>query len=149
MAVSETGQLKALGFICWFSVPDEPVGLRKLKKTLTLHGLPPSLAPNDSKAINVFKRAMREQEGKHRRNGHVRENVVDMVVETPRDCVFQVSSTVRDLEENVIEYPKGSGSSSTRRPRRSGSTRSRRSSAPRSWRSSRRSSRTTSRTPRR
>jgi hypothetical protein len=29
-----------------------------------------------------------------------------MVVETPRDCVFQVSTTVRDLDENVIEYPK-------------------------------------------
>jgi hypothetical protein len=25
MAVSETGQLKALGFLTWFSVPDEPL----------------------------------------------------------------------------------------------------------------------------
>lgn len=106
MAVSGT-DLRALGFLSWFSVPDEPVGLRKLKKTLTVHGLPPTLAPKDSKAINVFKRALREQEGKHRLDdGRIRENIVGLVVETPRDCVMQVSTTLRDQAEQVIDYPK-------------------------------------------
>jgi hypothetical protein len=108
MAVGETGgQLKAAGFLTWFSVPDEPVALRSLKKQLTLHGLPPTLAPKDTKAVNTFKRAMAAQDGKHRENGHYRENVVKMVTETPENVVYQVSSTVRNLEEQVIEYPKG------------------------------------------
>lgn len=107
MAVTGTGQLKALGFLTWFSVPDEAVGLRRLKKTLSVHGLPPSLAPDNQKAINTFKRAMREQEGRHRDDsGRVRENVVGVVVETPRDCVYQVSTTLRDTDEQLIEYPK-------------------------------------------
>jgi hypothetical protein len=106
MAVEETGQLKAVGFLVWFSVPDEPVALRTLKKQLVLAGLPVDLAPKDTKAVNTFKRAMREQDGRHRENGHLRENVVKPVIETADDCVYQLSTTVRNLEDQIIEYPK-------------------------------------------
>lgn len=104
VAVSGKG-IKPLGFLTWFSVPDESVGLRKLKMALAAHGLPPSLAPHDTKAINTFKRAMREQEGRHR-NGHITETNVTQVSETPDDCVYQISRVIRDLDEQVVEFPK-------------------------------------------
>lgn len=108
IAVGSGTKIKALGFLTWFSVPDEPVALRTLKRTLAVHGLPPTLAPKDTKAIHTFKRAMREQDGKHRLDdGTVRENEVAMVTETIEDCVFQISTLVRNLDDQVVDYPKG------------------------------------------
>lgn len=95
-----------IGFLTWFSIPDESVKLGRLRKALGVHGLPMELAPKDTKAINTFKRAMREQDGRHRENGRIRENVVRPVTESGTECVYQVSSTVRDLEERVIDFPK-------------------------------------------
>lgn len=95
-----------LGYLTWFSVPDESVSLRRLKGMLATHGLPISLAPKDTKAIHTFKRAMREQEGKHRTNGHYTETTVDQVVETSDDCVYQISQVKRDLDDRTIDYPK-------------------------------------------
>lgn len=106
VAVGKTTKA-TLGYLTWFSIPDEPVGVRKLKQVLMVNGLPPSLAPKDQKAINTFKRALREQEGKFKvEGGMTRENDVRMVVETSEDCVYQVSSVVRDYDERVIEHPK-------------------------------------------
>lgn len=95
-----------LGYLTWYSIPDESVGLRRLKQVLMVQGLPPSLAPKDQKAINTFKRAMREQEGRKHENGGVRETDVRMVEETPDDCVYQISTVVRDFKERVIDHPK-------------------------------------------
>lgn len=106
VAVSEGSKIKPLGYLTWFSVPDESIGLRKLKATLAMAGLPPTLAPKDNKAINTFKRAMREQEGRRRNNGHITDTAVAMVVETPEDCVYQISREVRDLDERLVEYAK-------------------------------------------
>lgn len=95
-----------LGYLTWFSVPDEPISLRRLKQVLMIHGLPPSLAPKDQKAINTYKRTMRAQEGRHRENGIVRETDVRLVVETPEDCVHQISTIARDYDERVVDHPK-------------------------------------------
>lgn len=97
--------IKPIGYLTWFSVPDESVGLRKLKQALALQGLNPALAPSDQKAINVFKRAMREQEGRHK-NGTITETTVTLVNETPEDCVYQISRVVRDLDEREVDFPK-------------------------------------------
>lgn len=105
VAVSGKG-VHALGYLTWFSVPDDSVGLRRLKQALVVHGLPPSLAPKDTKAINVFKRAMREQEGKHTEDGVIVETTVAPVAETSEDCVYQISRLERDLENRVVNYPK-------------------------------------------
>jgi hypothetical protein len=105
VAVSD-GSITPLGYLCWFSVPDDNVGLRVLRTTLAKHGLPPSLAPKDTKAINVFKRAMREQEGRKRNNGHITETDVVQVEETPDHCIYQLSRVTRDLEEKEVDYPK-------------------------------------------
>lgn len=108
IAVGTGSKIKALGYLTWFSVPDEPVALRTLKRTLAVHGLPPTLAPKDTKAIHTFKRAMREQDGRHRlEDGTTRENEVALVRETGDDCVMQISTLVRNDEEQVVDYPKG------------------------------------------
>jgi hypothetical protein len=106
LVATSNARIKPLGYLTWFSVPDEPVGLRKLRSTLALHGLPPKLAPKDTKAKDTFRRAMREQEGRHRTNGSIIENTVAQVTETTDDLVYQVSSLRRDLDERVIDYPK-------------------------------------------
>jgi hypothetical protein len=106
IAVSKDSGVKPLGFLTWFSIPDDAVPLRRLKQQLVQAGLPMALAPKDTKAIDVFKRSMREQEGKVRENGHVRETTVAQIVETPEDCVYQISVLKRDLENRVIDYPK-------------------------------------------
>lgn len=106
VAVSEGSGITILGRIVWFSVPDESVSLRSLKKNLALHGLPPSLAPKDTKAINVFKRAMREHEGRTRTNGHYLDTDVALVNETADDCIYQISRLKRDLDEKVVDYAK-------------------------------------------
>lgn len=95
-----------LGYLTWFSIPDESVSLRRLKQMLMVHGLPPSLAPKDQKAVNAFKRAMREQEGRHERDGVIHESDVRVVVETPEDCVYQISTVVRDYDERQVDHPK-------------------------------------------
>lgn len=107
VALGDESQVKPLGYITWFSVPDEAVSLRKLKMTLAAHGLPPTLAPTDTKAIHTFKRAMREQEGRKRVDGVIHETAVAQVNETADDCVYQVSQLKRDLDERVIDYEKG------------------------------------------
>lgn len=107
VAISTDSKIKPLGYVAWFSVPDDSVSLRKLKMTLAAHGLSPALAPEDTKAVHTFKRAMREQEGRHRENGHYIENEVAQVDETGDDVVYQISSLKRDLQERVIDYAKG------------------------------------------
>lgn len=106
IAISKNSGIKPLGFLTWFSIPDDTVPLRRLKQQLTLAGLPMSLAPSDTKAIHVFKRAMREQEGRFDKDGEIHESTVDQVVETPDDCVYQISVVRRDLNERVIDYPR-------------------------------------------
>jgi hypothetical protein len=107
IAISADSGIKPLGYIGWFSVPDESVSLRKLKQALMVNGLPPSLAPKDQKGVNTFKRAMREQEGKQVWQGKETETTIRAVVETPDEVVYQISRVVRDLKDRVIEYPKG------------------------------------------
>lgn len=107
VAVSKDSGINIAGYLTWFSIPDDSVPLRRLKQHLAVNGLPMSLAPKDTSPIHIFKRAMREQEGRHKlESGLIRENTVAQVVETPDDCVYQISSLKRDLEERVVEYPK-------------------------------------------
>jgi hypothetical protein len=87
VAVSDT-KIKPLGYLTWFSVPDEAIGLRKLKASLASNGLPITLAPKDTKAIDTFKRSVRAVEG------------------TSDLCIYQITRLVRNLDEKVIDFPK-------------------------------------------
>ena len=106
VAIGDDSKLKPLGYLTWFSVPDESVNLRALKKALALNGLPPSLAPKDTKAKDVFKRAMREQEGRRRVEEVIHETDVVQISEGSDDIVYQISTVVRDLDNRQVDYPK-------------------------------------------
>jgi hypothetical protein len=105
VAVNEDSQITPIGYLTWFSIPDESVGLRKLKAQLVAHGLPMSLAPKDTKAIDTFKRAVRSLDGR-RKNGVITETDVDLVGEDPARCVYQVTRLRRNLADQVIDFPK-------------------------------------------
>lgn len=106
VAVSEDSGITPLGYLTWFSVPDESVSLRTLKKVLALNGLPTTLAPKDTKAKHVFKRAMREEEGIKKVDGLVIETAVAQVQENREYIIYQISRLKRDLKDNVVDYPK-------------------------------------------
>lgn len=108
IAVAGGGKIKPIGYLVWFSVPDQQVSLRSLKKHWMVSGLDPTPLPTDTRAVDTFKRAMRAQDGRHRdeTTRQIRDNKVDLVLETRDDVVYQISTTVRDLEEQVIDYPK-------------------------------------------
>lgn len=101
------GRVKALGHICWFTIPDELVSIRKLRKVWQIAGLDPKPLPKDQRAKDTFKRALREQEGRVRNaNGTITETTVTDVVETGEEVVYQTSRIVRDAEKRVVDYPK-------------------------------------------
>jgi hypothetical protein len=104
VAVSDT-KIKPLGYLTWFSVPDEAIGLRKLKASLASNGLPITLAPKDTKAIDTFKRSVRAVEGR-KKNGAITDTEVAPVEETSDLCIYQITRLVRNLDEKVIDFPK-------------------------------------------
>jgi hypothetical protein len=110
IAVSKDSKVKPLGYICWFSVPDETVGLRRVKRIWGLSGLPTEVLPKDQRAVNAFKRAVREQErlGTFTEPGSMVRTETDVrdVVETEEDVVYQISRVVRDRNEREVDYPK-------------------------------------------
>ncbi len=98
---------KALGYICFYSIPDKPVTLPRLKKQWLLHGLDPSMLPPDPRALYIFKRAVRAQEGKVKiKDGRVVETLVKDVAEDADFCIYQVSRVVRDKNNRVVDFPK-------------------------------------------
>lgn len=102
------GKVKPLGYITWFTVPDQHVSLRKVKKVWQLCGLDPRPLPKDPRAKDTFRRAMREQEKDRRRidPDTIMETDVTDVVETPEEVVYQISRVARDAEKRVVEFPK-------------------------------------------
>lgn len=107
VAVSKDSKIKPLGYITWFSVPDRPVNVKTLKKHWLMAGLDPTPLPADPRALYLFKRAMREQEGKVRNaDGSITQTEVVDVLETGEHCIYQISRVVRDVDERVVEYPK-------------------------------------------
>lgn len=106
------GKVKPLGFITWFTVPDESQRLPKVKKNWMIAGLDPRVLPSDPRAKDTFKRAMREQETRTRafnntsRQWEITETTVKDVVETPEEIVYQINRVTRDTNERMVEFPK-------------------------------------------
>lgn len=109
-AVSKDSKVKPLGYIIWFSVPDENVSLRKLRKVWQLAGLDPAPLPRDQRAVNVFKRAVRDLEKTgtftDQKTGLRTETDVRDLLENADDVIYQVTRVVRDSKEQLVEYPK-------------------------------------------
>lgn len=96
-----------LGWVVFFSVPDKPVSLKALRKYWLAAELDQSSLPADPRSLYLFKRAMRDQEGKVKQpDGTVTETTVVDLLETSDHCVYQVSLVVRDVDNRQVEYPK-------------------------------------------
>ena len=107
VATSQRKGAKILGFIIWFSVPDRPLGLARLKKEWQTAGLDASALPSDPRELFLFKRAMREQEGREvQPNGNIIETDVKDILEDGAQCVYQISRVERDKKNRVVDYPK-------------------------------------------
>jgi hypothetical protein len=84
-----------------------PVSLKGLRKHWTDAGLRPASLPADPRSLYLFKRAMREQEGKHTNlDGTAVERTVVDLLETGDHCIYQISLVVRDVDQRQVEYPK-------------------------------------------
>lgn len=107
VAVSKGSKVKALGYICFYSIPDRPVNVRELKKQWLMAGLDPEPLPKDPRALYLFKRACRAMKGKVKlADGTIVQTEVVDVVETGDVCVYQISRVVRDRDNQLVEYPK-------------------------------------------
>jgi len=97
-----------LGFIVWFSVPDEDIRLSRLKREWLVAGLDGTPLPKDQKAVNAFKRAVRSLEGIYRneQDKTITHTDVREVTENAEEVIYQVSRVVRDLKGMVVNYPK-------------------------------------------
>jgi hypothetical protein len=107
VAVGKGSKVKLLGFITWFSIPQDPVKISALRKAWVLAGLDPTPLPRDQRAADVFKRAMRGQEGRITNPDRTitQTDVVD-VVNSEEEIVYQISRVVRDADNKVVDYPK-------------------------------------------
>jgi hypothetical protein len=107
VAVGKGSKAKLLGYIAWFSIPQDPIKISTLRKAWVVAGLDPTPLPRDQRAADVFKRAMREQEGKVTNDDRTitQTDVVD-VMQTESEIVYQISRVVRDFDEKVVDYPK-------------------------------------------
>jgi hypothetical protein len=107
IAVGRGSKLSVLGYLTWFSVPDRPVAIKKLRKEWLMAPLDPKCLPPEPRALYLFKRAMREQEGKVRLpDGTVIETDVKDVLEDGDFCIYQISRVVRDADNREVDYPK-------------------------------------------
>lgn len=107
MAVGSQSKLSVLGYLVWFSVPDQPVRIKNLRKQWLIAGLDPSPLPRDPNALSLFKRAMRDQAGKVKHDdGTSTHTDVQPVLENGDFCIYQISRVVRDAENREVDYPK-------------------------------------------
>jgi hypothetical protein len=108
VAVTEGGAITLdmiLGEVVFYTVPDAPVKVAKVRQVMESLGLETERIPEARKAVDVFQDAVRRVEGK-RRNGTIIETKVDPVMEDKSISVYQVTRLVRDTEQRVIEHPK-------------------------------------------
>lgn len=107
VAVSKDSGIPALGYIVWFSVPDEDASLRRVRRVWQLSGLDPKVLPKETSDINAFKRAVRQEEGRIKLDdGTVIETDVRDIPTNDATITYQVSRVVKDSDEKIVSYPK-------------------------------------------
>lgn len=95
-----------IGFYAMTQVPNAPVSAAKLRRLWMMEGLEEKLVPKQRRAVDVFMAACRSVESRRTESDRTHEIKVDRVMETPEECVYQVTQLVRDRDHKVIEHPK-------------------------------------------
>jgi hypothetical protein len=107
VAVSKNSGVKPLGYIVWFSIPDEDIKVSRLRRQWVVKGgLDPRPLPPSQKSVNAFKRAVRAQEGTstNEKDGTKTETDVREILENGELVEYQISRVTRDLGEHRIVY---------------------------------------------
>lgn len=99
-----------LGFVTWFGFSDADVPLRTLKEQWTVAGLPREVLPEETKALDSFKRACASLEGRKRitidSNLEIQEVHSDLVINDEKACIYQVAFVIADAKEREGRYPR-------------------------------------------
>lgn len=109
VAVTPGGAVKQsmiAGYVTMFTVPDDAVSATKLTRTFAALDLDTDLLPPTRRSADVFKSACREVEAKGNGSHKRAEVVVDELMETGTEVVYQVTRRIRDRENRVIDHPK-------------------------------------------
>jgi hypothetical protein len=106
VAVSRNSGVKPLGFVVWFSVPDEDIKLGRLRSKWFESGLDPKPLPPAQKLVNAFKRAVRQQEGVtiNEKDGTKTETDVRDFPESSERVEYHITRVTRDLKDRRIHY---------------------------------------------
>lgn len=96
-----------LGYIALVQVPNKPVSATKLRRLWMVEGLEEKLVPKQRRSVDVFMAACRSIETRRTdASNNIHEIKVDRVLESPEECVYQVTQLVRDKDHKVIDHPK-------------------------------------------
>jgi len=108
VAVSKDSKVKPLGYIVWSSVPMEDVSLSRVVRRWAMAGLDPQPLPRDPRAVDAFKRAVRDEEkaGTYvdQDTGTRVETDVRLVLENGEDVIYQVTRVERDTKDERVLY---------------------------------------------
>lgn len=98
VAVTPGGNItmeQVLGWLCMFSVPDQPVSLGKVLREFAARDLDTNLLPDKRVPVNVFQQACASvRTGKRASQGQ--EIEADQIYEDAHRCVYQITLKVRD-----------------------------------------------------
>jgi hypothetical protein len=106
-----------LGYIVWYSVPDVPISLIRLKRAWQDAGLDKTpLSRTKTRVANAFQRAVRSLAGTVRNDPEVdpktgwtivttTDTDVRLLKDDPDEIIYQVSRVTRDLKGQIINYP--------------------------------------------
>ena len=106
VAVSRNNKTELLGYVCWFSVPDEDIKVGRLRRKWVQGGLPDWPLPPAQKSVNAFKRAVAAQAGIsiNEKNGTKTETDVREFMENSERVEYHVTRVVRDLSASRLVY---------------------------------------------
>lgn len=98
VAVTPGGNItmeQVLGWLCMFSVPDQPVSLGKVLREFKARDLDTSFLPEKRIPVNVFQKACGDvRTGRRPENG--KEIEADQIYEDAHTCVYQITLKLRD-----------------------------------------------------
>jgi hypothetical protein len=108
VAVSKDSKVKPLGYIVWSSVPMEDVSLSRVIRRWGMAGLDPQPLPRDPRAVDAFKRAVRDEEKAGTyvddKTGTKVETDIRLVLENNEDVIYQVTRVERDTSDERVLY---------------------------------------------
>lgn len=93
------------GAYLFYSIPEDMLSLRSVRKAFVDNGLDESLLPSERRPEHVMQEACRTVEGV-KTNGHREEVRAEQVLRTSQALVYQITKHVQDKQNRVIEHPK-------------------------------------------